>query len=114
MSIALAETAILDLSDLVDVPPFVSVTTSLMGGTVGVHLLPADDGPDTDADARRAAQSVLRRLSAWAERLTRFTTTSDLARLNDSPAVRVPVSPTLAAALKRLVSRSSEPDPRSS
>ncbi len=51
------------------------------------------------ADARRAADSTVRRLGAWADRLTRFTTTSDLTRLNASPAARVPVRPTLAAAL---------------
>jgi thiamine biosynthesis lipoprotein len=38
-------------------------------------------------------------MGTWADRLTRFTTTSDLARLNDSHDVRVAVSPTLAAAL---------------
>lgn len=79
--------------------PLVSVVTGLMGGTVGVHIRPVDAGMVAAADARRAAGSTLRRLGAWADRLTRFTETSDLTRLNTSPDVRVPISPTLAAAL---------------
>jgi thiamine biosynthesis lipoprotein len=51
------------------------------------------------AEARRAASSIVGRIDAWAVRLTRFTTTSDLTRLNVSPAARVPVRPTLAAVL---------------
>ena len=80
-------------------PPLVSVVTSLMGGTVGVHLRPVDGGMTATSEARRAARSTLRRLGTWADRLTRFTATSDLARLNASQAARVRVRPTLAAAL---------------
>jgi thiamine biosynthesis lipoprotein len=80
-------------------PPLVSVVTGLMGGAVGVHVRPLDGRMAAAADARRAAGSAVRRMGAWADRLTRFTTTSDLARLNASPAARVPVRPTLAATL---------------
>lgn len=80
-------------------PPFVSVVTGLMGGMVGAYVRPVDGGMTATFEARRAADSTVRRLGAWADRLTRFTTTSDLARLNASPATRVPVRPTLAAAL---------------
>ncbi len=80
-------------------PPLTSIVAGLMGGTVGVYLRPVDGGMTTAADARRAARSTLGRIGAWADRLTRFTTTSDLARLNASPAARVAVRPTLAAAL---------------
>ena len=80
-------------------PALVSVVTGMMGGTVGVHVRPVDDGVAAAADARRAARSTLRRLGAWADRLTRFTETSDLARLNASAGVRAPVRPTLAAVL---------------
>ncbi len=80
-------------------PPLVSAETSLMGGTVGIHVRPIDGGMEATSQARRAARSTLRRVGAWADRLTRFTTSSDLARLNASPAGRVPVRPTLAAAL---------------
>ena len=80
-------------------PPIVSATDALMGGTVGVHLRPVDGRMDAALRARRSAWSTLRRIEAWADRLTRFSTTSDLARLNASPADRVPVRPTLAATL---------------
>lgn len=80
-------------------PPLVSVETRLMGGTVGIHLRPVDGTMRAAGDARRAADSTLRRLGAWADRLTRFTATSDLARLNTARVGRVPVRPTLAAVL---------------
>ncbi len=55
----------------------------LMGGRVGVHLDPAGE-LGRGGRARRAADAdaVLRRIAAWADRLTRFTTTSELSRLN--------------------------------
>ncbi len=81
-----------------DAPP-VSVVTGLMGGMVGVHVRPVQGGARSEALARQAARSTVRRLGAWADRLTRFTTTSDLARLNDSPESQVRVSQTLAAVL---------------
>jgi len=80
-------------------PALMSVVTGLMGGTVGIHVRPVADGQAAAADARRAAEATLRRLGVWADRLTRFTDTSDLARLNAAPDVRVPVGPTLAATL---------------
>ncbi len=78
----------------------VSRSAALMGGRVGVHLDPAESsaaaaGRDVAADA----EVVLRRISAWADRLTRFTTTSELSRLNDDPRADVPIGPTLAAVL---------------
>ena len=78
-------------------PPLVSVVTGLMGGTVGVYLRPVDGGMLAAAEARRVARSTLRRIGSWADRLTRFTETSDLARLNASLSARVSVRPTLAA-----------------
>jgi FAD:protein FMN transferase len=55
------------------------------------------------ADASRAAQDLVRvasRIASWAGRLTRFTSTSDLARLNaDSSRPRSAARPTLAAIL---------------
>ncbi len=87
-----------DRTDAVE-PPLVSAVGGLMGGTVGVYLRPVDGGMTAAAQADRAARSTLRRLGAWADRLTRFTTTSDLARLNATSSSRVRVRPTLAAAL---------------
>ena len=69
----------------------------MMGGEVGVHLSPA--GRSEADDAAAEADAVLRRIRAWAARLTRFTTTSELSRLNDDPRAEVPVGPTLAAVL---------------
>ena len=66
-----------------------------MGGRVGVHVLPS--GPRSGAE--RDCERVLGRLGAWATRLTRFTSTSDLARLNADPRSCAPVRPTLAAVL---------------
>ena len=80
-------------------PPIASATAALMGGTVGVHVRPVDGGMDAALRARRSARSTLHRIDAWADRLTRFSATSDLSRLNASPASRVPVRPTLAATL---------------
>lgn len=69
----------------------------MMGGHVAVHLRPTSSSAPTDAAAE--ADAVLRRISAWADRLTRFTTTSELSRLNRDPRAEVPVGPTLAAVL---------------
>jgi len=80
-------------------PPLVSVVAGLMGGTVGIYVRPFDGTMAGGAEAHHAAGSTLRRLGAWADRLTRFTSTSDLARLNAAGVVRVPVRPTLAAVL---------------
>jgi thiamine biosynthesis lipoprotein len=81
----------------------VSREAPMMGGRVGIHVQPADARSDTAAEAasRTAAEAdaVLRRISAWADRLTRFTTASELSRLNADPRSAVPVGPTLAAVL---------------
>ena len=66
-----------------------------MGGRVGVHVLPGTSRAVAVGDCRL----VLGRLGAWASRLTRFASTSDLARLNADPRSSVPVRPTLAAVL---------------
>jgi FAD:protein FMN transferase len=88
----------LDRTDDVE-PPLRSAVADLMGGRVGVYLRPVDGGMTATSEADRSARSTLRRLAAWADRLTRFTDTSDLSRLNDAPTLRVPIRPTLAAAL---------------
>jgi len=74
-----------------------SRSAALMGGHVGVHLRPAVGSPAGVAAADADAEAVLRRISAWADRLTRFITTSQLSRLNDDPRDEVPVGPALAA-----------------
>jgi len=75
----------------------VSRSVALMGGRVGVHIRPVVDSDPSVVAAE--ADSVLRKISAWADRLTRFTTTSELSRLNQDPGAAVPVGPTLAAVL---------------
>jgi thiamine biosynthesis lipoprotein len=68
-----------------------------MGGQVAVHIACADASA---ARAERAATRVGARIEAWAARLTRFTTTSDLAALNADPwQTQSRVPPTLAAVL---------------
>ncbi len=78
-------------------PELVSVSARLMGGQVSIHVRPSDVAGF--AAAGRDADMALRRIGAWADRLTRFTTTSDLARLNADPRPAVPVRPTLGAVL---------------
>jgi thiamine biosynthesis lipoprotein len=73
----------------------VSASARMLGGTVLVALL--DDADP--ALLRAAAARLLRRLEAWAARLTRHAATSELIRLNVSPLARVPVRPTLTAVL---------------
>jgi thiamine biosynthesis lipoprotein len=73
----------------------ISTSATLMGGRVAVHLRPAD--PSGFPAAERDGARVLRRIGTWADRLTRFTTTSDLARLNADPRDGAPIRPTLAA-----------------
>ena len=77
----------------------ISILTVMMGGSVGIHVRPVDDGHTSTANAERTARSTLHRLQVWADRLSRFRATSDLVRLNAAPAARVPVSATLAAVL---------------
>jgi FAD:protein FMN transferase len=78
--------------------PVVSREAALMGGQVGVHVEPAGDRGDRDR-AVMDADRVFRRISAWADRLTRFTETSELTRLNTDPRPEVPVGPTMASIL---------------
>ncbi|HEX2755808.1 MAG TPA: FAD:protein FMN transferase [Candidatus Limnocylindrales bacterium] len=81
----------------------VSLARSLMGGQVAVHVVPGDAfdahghfaGPHAAADP----DAVLDRIARWADRLTRFTATSELSRLNANARVEVAVGPTLAAVL---------------
>ena len=76
----------------------VSATRPMMGGAVGVHLYPAA-AAGVAGSARQDAERLLGRMEAWAARLTRYSPTSDLVRLNASPWRRVPVRPTLAEVL---------------
>jgi thiamine biosynthesis lipoprotein len=73
----------------------VSAEAFLLGGRVSVHLQPRGSRPRAEEDAR----AILGRLGAWAVRLTRFSPTSDLSRLNADPGDSVTVRPTLAAVL---------------
>ncbi len=76
----------------------VSVERPMLGGIVGVHLFPGT-AAGMDVQARRDADRLLARIDAWAARLTRFTSTSDLCRLNAWPIERAPIRPTLAAVI---------------
>ncbi len=78
-------------------PELVSAVARLMGGRVGVHVQPSRGGGASTAT--REAGHVLRRIDAWASQLTRYTTTSELSRLNADPRPAVPIRPTLAAVL---------------
>lgn len=78
-------------------PALTSASASLMGGCVAVHLRHGD--PSRIPAAERDGARLLRRIGAWADRLTRFTTTSDLARLNADPRDDASIRPTLAAVL---------------
>jgi thiamine biosynthesis lipoprotein len=74
----------------------VSTVEPMMGGRVGVHVLP----PDGDRlRAGREIERVMGRIEAWASRLTRFTASSELTRLNVDPRPAVPVRPTLSMIL---------------
>ncbi len=80
----------------------VSRSVALMGGRVGVHLSPPCDTADVRAGGVTAAADadhLLRLMSTWADRLTRFSAVSALSRLNADPRTEVPVGPTLAAVL---------------
>jgi thiamine biosynthesis lipoprotein len=79
-------------------PELVSVVTGLMGGRVGVHVQPSRTGDGASTAAGKAGR-VLRRIGAWASQLTRYTTASELSRLNADPRPAVPIRPTLAAVL---------------
>jgi len=70
-----------------------------MGGTVSLRVTcAADRVSSADADLR----AVAARIRAWADRLTRFDTASDLSVLNRDPwASAVPVGATLGAVLEQ-------------
>ncbi len=80
-----------------DAADFVSIVEPMMGGQVGVHLVPAAGASRTDTAAD--ADLVLRRMAAWAGRLTRFSDTSELSRLNRADGSVALVGPTLAEVL---------------
>lgn len=73
----------------------VSADAPMMGGRVSIHLIDRGD----PARLAAAGARILDRLAAWADRLTRFTTTSELSRLNGAPGSLVPIGPTLTAVL---------------
>jgi len=75
----------------------VSRTEALMGGHVGIHVIPAAGW--SPGAAGTAADMLLRRIGAWAARLTRFDPASELSRLNGDSRRDVPVGPTLAELL---------------
>jgi thiamine biosynthesis lipoprotein len=77
-------------------PDLVSVERPMLGGRVGIHLRAAS--PD-HAWVARAGARALDRVEAWAARLTRFDSRSELSRLNASAAPAIAVGPTLAAVL---------------
>ena len=79
-------------------PELVSVVARLMGGQVGVHIQPSRSGAGASTAARVAGRA-LRRIEAWANLLTRYSTTSELSRLNADTRPEVPIRPTLAAVL---------------
>ncbi len=79
----------------VSTPSRVSVDRPMMGGRVLVHL--QDDLPPLLLEL--AAGRALDRISAWASRLTRFSATSELSRLNADARDEVPVGPTMTAVL---------------
>lgn len=67
-----------------------------MGGTLSVFITAEPErSMQAQIDARRTAQ----RVETWAARLTRFNNASHLSHLNSAAESRVPVRPTLAAAL---------------
>ena len=76
---------------------FASWSGPSMGGRLEVVVCAQ---PHRRAGADEAARRAGQRVNAWASRLTRFSETSDLMRLNASGAARAEVRPTLAATLR--------------
>jgi thiamine biosynthesis lipoprotein len=72
-----------------------SAERPMMGGRVSVHL--RADSPRRELEL--AAERVLDRLDAWANRLSRFVPGSELSRLNASAATSVRIGPTLTEVL---------------
>ncbi len=77
-------------------PASIDVNRPMMGGLVSVQVL--DEAGD-EACLERSAVRVLDRIEAWAARLTRFSSDSELMRLNAAPGRLVPIGPTLTAVL---------------
>ena len=73
----------------------VTASAALMGGQVAVSIV----APGSPASTARDAERVLRRIAAWADRLTRFSPDSDLSRVNRDPRELVPLTPTMVAIL---------------
>lgn len=81
----------------VDARPERGLETCAMGGRLLLHVVHA---PGAEAAAGAALARTASRVRRWADRLTRFSDTSDLADLNRDPArAETPVRPTLAAVL---------------
>lgn len=77
----------------------VELATRAMGGRLVLHVA-CDPRADGAGDAaRRDMRRVAGRVVAWSHLLTRHEPGSPLLRLNADPRQRVPVGPTLAAAL---------------
>jgi FAD:protein FMN transferase len=76
--------------------PFSHVGAS-MGGRLVIHL---DSSADRLEAASAAGAMVVRRVSRWADRLTRYSVDSELSILNSDPREEVPVGPTLGAVLR--------------
>jgi FAD:protein FMN transferase len=68
-----------------------------MGGRLVIHLDATADRLDA---ASAAGAMVVRRVSRWADRLTRYSVASELSILNSDPREEVPLGPTLAAVLR--------------
>ncbi|MFN8619406.1 MAG: FAD:protein FMN transferase [Chloroflexota bacterium] len=74
-----------------------SLVVPSMGGTLRLLV---GHAPGQEAAADAALTGCAARVERWAARLTRYTTTSDLAALNADPSrARTPVRPTLGAVL---------------
>ena len=76
--------------------PVTTWSAPSMGGTLTVAI---NHGTADGSDALRSARQAAARVNAWADRLTRFATTSDLSQLNSRRDGCVAVRPTLAAVL---------------
>jgi thiamine biosynthesis lipoprotein len=72
-----------------------TVATTAMGGRLVVHLATSAG----DERARRDGKRVLSRIGRWADRLSRHLESSELSTLNADSRSRIPVGPTLGAAL---------------
>ncbi len=74
-----------------------SLVVDAMGGRLSIRIA---HPPGQGSRADRAIVRVAARVGRWADRLTRFSDVSDVARLNAHPgSARTPVGPTLGAVL---------------